>query len=167
MSKSHSSSAKHMSADAADKFEEEMEGDAAEFGTMHDWEMELGLQIIKIETKLESPAGKKNIPVHNMLTKKLATYNAALLLLDRNAKIASQIGSQGGLQAIIAYITKQAIEDAARAETREYSNMIMEHLPGYKLSSAIPQMGGLVGARAPVAGGRRNIPQINGSQILQ
>lgn len=164
MSKSHSSSAKHMSADAADKFEEEIEGDSSEFGTMDDWEMELGLQILKIENKLDSAAGKKNIPVHNMLTKKLATYNAALKLLDQNEKIASTIGSKGGLQAIIAYILKQAIEDVAKAETREFSNMIMEHLPGYKLSSTAPQMSGLFGAR--VAGGAKNVPRVNGAKIL-
>lgn len=166
MSKSHSSSAKHMSADAADRFEEEIEGDSSEFGDLSDWEMELGLQILKIESKLDTDRAKSNVAVHNMLTRKLVTYNAALQLLDRNPKIAATIGSKGGLQAIIAYITKQAIEDAAHAETREFSNMIMKELPGYKLSQLTPQMGGLLNNRAAVGGGKKNVPDVNGAQLL-
>lgn len=168
MSKSHSSSAKHMSADAADRFEEEIEGDVNEFGNLSDWEMELGLQILKIESKIAAGVALQNpnVPVINMLKKKLATYNAALLLLDRNEKVATTIGSKGGLQAIIAYITKQAVEDATKAETREYSNMVMKHLPGYKLSRSAPQMGGIFGINRVANGNKVNMPEIDGGKLL-
>lgn len=147
MSKSKSS-AHHMSADAEDRFQEDLEG--GDVGDIDDMETELGLKILKIESKLAAAAalgaGKANTPVINMLTKKLTTYNAAMLFLDENAKAAVMIGSQGGLKAVIAYITKQAIEDSARAETRKYSNLIIPVLPGFKLTRALD--GGLVGAAA-------------------
>lgn len=167
MSKSH---VKHMSAEAADKFEENLEGTGEnEFGTLEDWEMELGLQILKIESKLATPVGQANVPVNNMLTRKLVTYNAALQLLDQNPKMAATIGDRGGLQAIIAYITKAAIEDVARAEVREFSNMIMPHLAGYRLSRETKVASGLMnkknGERAYA--GASNVPKVDGSKILQ
>lgn len=169
MSKSH---VKHMSAESADKFEENIEGE--DFGTLNDWQMELGLKILKVEEKIMSPAGLANVPVRNLLVKHLATYNAALMLLDQNPKMAVVVGNeQGGLAGIIAYITKQAVEDVAKAETREFSNMVMEHLPGYQLSRNTPVLGGFVGnqpavgarVRQPV-NGRMNVPKVDGSKLL-
>jgi hypothetical protein len=133
-----------MSAEAADKFEENFEGE--DFGSMDDWETDLGLKILKIEEKLLTTAGQANVPVHNMLYKKLITYNAALQFLSENAKAATLIGSQGGLQSIISYITKQAVEDSTRAETRKYSNMLIPFLPGYELSSGLKRTTGLLGS---------------------
>jgi hypothetical protein len=154
---------KHMSADAEDKFEETLEGE--NFGCLDDWETDLGLKILKIEEKINTAQGKMNVPVYNMLAKKLITYNAALEFLDENAKAASVIGSQGGLQSIISYITKQAVEDAAKAETRKYSNKIIPHLPGYVLSSQLKAAGGLVSAGARSAGSAVVAP-VNGSRYL-
>lgn len=170
MSKSHSH-VKHMSADAEDKFEENMEGES--FGSLDDWEMELGLKILKVEEKANSVAGIANIPVRNMLVKKLVTYNAALSFLDGNPKAAVILGNEGGLAAIIAFITKQAIEDATKAETRAYSNLIMEQLPGYKLSRHAQVLGGMI--RPPVAQAaqaqaaipnRYSVPPVSGSSFL-
>lgn len=159
------SSVKHMSAESADKFEEELEGE--DFGSLDDWETELGMKILAIEKKLLPPAnGAHNIPVVNMLRKKLVTYNAAMQFLDENAKVAATVGSAGGLQAIISYITKQATEDAAKVETRRYSNLLIPHLPGYKLSRSIVPESGLVGNRAPVNANLRAVPAVNGSQLL-
>lgn len=147
---SHMSS-KHMSADAADRFEENLEGE--DFGSLDNWETELGMKILKIEKKMVAPAvGVANQPVIDMLAKKLVTYNAALQFLNESPKAAAQVGSQGGLQAVISFITKQAVEDAARAETRKYSNMLIKHLPGYKLNAAA-KLGGLVIAGAGGAAG--------------
>lgn len=166
-------SGKHMSAEASDKFEEEFEGE--DFGTMDDWETDLGLKILTIEKKLMSPAGQANAPVNNMLQKKLATYNAALAFLDENPRAASQVGDKGGLQAITAYITKQALEDATRSETRKYSNLIIPHLSGYKLAREVVPGGGLVKpgvgagagrARAPIAVGAKAAPVVDGAKLL-
>jgi hypothetical protein len=157
----HKSGVKHMSADAEDRFAENLEGE--DFGSLDDWETDLGLKILTIEKKLASAEGQANQPVHNMLAKKLVTYNAALEFLSENAKAAAMIGSQGGLQSIIAYITKQAVDDAAKAETRKYSNKIIPHLPGYVLSSQLTAQGGLVGART--AGGAI-VAQVDGSKYL-
>jgi hypothetical protein len=148
---------KHMSADAADKFEEAFEGE--DFGTFDDWETDLGLKILKIEEKLSTAAGKANVPVNNMLQKKLITYNSALEFLSENAKAAALIGSQGGLQSIIAYITKQAVEDSTRAETRKYSNKLIPFLPGYQLSSGLSRMTGLIGS----TGGRGSGAKVVGA----
>jgi hypothetical protein len=130
-----------MSADQADKFEEHLEGE--DFGSLDDWETDLAMKIIKIEGKLKSgDVEAENPPVHRMLTKKLVTYNTALAFLDGNPKAAAVVGSQGGLQSIIAYITKQAVEDAAKEEVQNYSNRIKQFLPGYELKQAI-QLGGI------------------------
>ena len=143
MSMQAKSSTKVMSADAEDHFEESLEGNAT--GDVDDWETELGLKILKIESKI-SAAGSTNRPVTNMLNRKLATYNAAMELIEENVKVATLIGSEGGLKAIITYITKQAIADAAREETKKYSDKIKPLLPGYRLSKI--QAGGLVNASA-------------------
>jgi hypothetical protein len=144
MSKSHGGS-KHMSADQADKFEEELEGE--DFGSLDDWETDLAMKIIKIEGKLKSgDVETDNPPVHRMLTKKLVTYNTALSFLDGNPKAAAVVGSQGGLQSIIAYITKQAVEDAAKDEVKLYSDRIKQYLPGYELKKAV-ELGGIVKGR--------------------
>jgi hypothetical protein len=122
MSKSHGGS-KRMSAEQADKFEEDLEGE--DFGSLDDWETDLAMKIIKIEGKLKTGTVEAdNTPVYNMLSKKLVTYNTALAFLDANPKAAAVIGGQGGLQSIIAYITKQAVEDAAKDEVRNYSDRI-------------------------------------------
>ena len=143
----HKSSTKHMSAEAEDQFQENLEG--SDVGCIDDWETELGLKILKIESKIDSTSAMatKNVPVINMLTRKLVTYNAALLFLEENPKAATVVGSHGGLDSVVSYITKQAVEDMARAETRKYSNLIIPELPGYKITSKLA--GGLVGA-APV-----------------
>jgi hypothetical protein len=148
------SGGKHMSADAEDKFEEEFEG-AGE--SIDDWEMDLGLKILKIEDKLQGPAGKANTPVHTMLTRKLVTYNVALEFLTDNAKAAALIGSQGGLQSIIAYLTKQAQADSTRDETSKYSNKIKETLSGVRLSKAI-RTTGLLTTAIPAASFARTRP---------
>jgi hypothetical protein len=128
-----------MSADGEDKFEENLEGE--NFGSIDDWETELGLKIIKIEDKLSHST---NAPVVRMLQRKLVTYNVALTYLHENEKSALMIGSKGGLQSIIAYLTKQATDSAAEEETKRYSDAIMVHLPGYKMfkGSAAAKLGG-------------------------
>jgi gamma-glutamyl phosphate reductase len=131
---SKSGTVKHMSADGEDRFEEALEGKG--LGTMRDWKMDLGLQILKVE-KAMAGAKVSNPNVHNMLEELLITSNVALRFLAKNPKAANQIGSEGGLDAIIAYLTKNAIEDAARAETQEYSDMLKPHLPGVKLNAFI------------------------------
>ena len=69
-------SSKHMSADAADRFEENLEGE--DFGSLDDWETELGMKILKIEKKMIAPAvGRANQPVIDMLEKKLITYGTS------------------------------------------------------------------------------------------
>ena len=127
------STVKHMSADAEDKFEAKLEGE--DFGSIGDWEMELGLKIIKIEKAMEQ-AKASNPIVCKMLAKKLFTFNLALRFIDDNPKAASQIGSKGGLQSVISYFTKQAMEDAAKLETKKYSDQLIEYLPGVRLSKA-------------------------------
>lgn len=140
------SSVKHMSADGEDKFEDNLEGE--NFGSIDDWETDLALKIIKIEEKL---AISKNAPVVEMLRRKLVTYNTALLFLSENPKAALIIGSKGGLQSIIAYLTKQATQDASEFETKKYSNKIMIELPGYKMwkESAEGKTGGFSNKVAP------------------
>lgn len=152
------SSVKHMSADGEDKFEENLEGE--NFGSMDDWETDLGLKIIKIEEKI---AKSNNEPVTKMLERKLVTYNTALQFLLDNPKAALIIGSKGGLQAIIAYLTKQAIDDAAQEETKKYSTMIMHHLPGYKMFKEIEngRLGGLVRAGEAAAAAERARAQVS------
>lgn len=127
-------SGKHMSADSADKFEEQLEGSG--FGDIGDWEFELGEKILKIE-KLLATATKTNTTVVNMMTRKLLKYNVALQFLEGNPKAAATIGSSGGLRSVMGYLEKQATEDAARAETQHYSNQLMKHLPGVKLNEAV------------------------------
>lgn len=135
------SSVKHMSADGADKFEESIERQS--FGSIDDWETELGLTILKIRSKINKA---KEGAVTRMLRRKLVTYNAALRFLDQNPKSALIVGSEGGVPAIIAYLTKQATQMAAREETDKYSKMIMAELPGYKIfkESSTAKEGGLV-----------------------
>jgi hypothetical protein len=142
MSKSHKGS-KHMTADEADRFEENLEGE--DFGSLDDWETDLAMKILKIESKLKADK-VDNGPVIRMLQKKLVTYNTALAFLDENPKAAAVVGNQGGLQSIISYITKQAIEDAAKDEIKAYSDRIKEYLPGYELRGAIKE-GGIEKAR--------------------
>ena len=146
----HKSSTKHMSAEAEDRFEEDLEG--SNTGCIDDWETDLGLKILKIESKIAGAASlsSPNLPVINMLKRKLATYNAALLFLEENPKAATLVGNQGGLDSIVSYILKQAIADAAKMETRKYSDMIIPQLPGYKLS-ALATSGGLVKKPAAAA----------------
>jgi hypothetical protein len=135
-----------MSADGEDKFEEALEGE--NFGSIDDWETQLGLMILKIEDKIEKAdhSDEKNEPVMRMLERKLVTYNTALQYLDENPKAALIIGSRGGLQGIIAFLKKQAIDAAAVLETKKYSDIIMQQLPGYKMWDESPQgkTGGLV-----------------------
>lgn len=161
MSKSHTT-ATHMSADAADKFEEGLEGE--DFGSIDDWETELGMKILKIQKVLSQPHGQANAPVHNLLTKKLAVCMASLEFLDENPKAAAVIGSNGGLQAVMSYITKQATEDAAKAETRRYSDKVKPFLPGYRLASSLQRQGGLINYNGPA---QINNPQAGGSNPAQ
>lgn len=148
MSKSHTT-AKHMSPEAEDRFQEGLEGE--DFGSIDDWETELGLKILKIQKVLSQDYAKQNHAVHNLLTKKLIVCQAALDFLDQNPKAAATVGSNGGLQAVMAYIVKQATDDAAQKETRRYSDQVMPYLPGYRLGQSLQRRGGLIGVPARIA----------------
>jgi pyoverdine/dityrosine biosynthesis protein Dit1 len=131
----HNKKGPHMSAQEADKFEEALEGD--NFGDMDDWEAELAEKIIKTKLLIGKNTDLKaagSAEAAALLEKKLALYQAALSFMAGNLKVAATVGSQGGVKGIIAYLRKQATEDAAKIETQKYSNMIMEKLPGFKLA---------------------------------
>lgn len=147
------SSVKHMSADGEDKFEEKIEGQ--NFGSIDDWETELGLKILKIQEKVKGADLAKDGAVIRMLERKLVTYKTALEFLDENAKTALIIGSEGGVPGIIAYLSKQAKEDAAKFETKKYSDKLMVELPGYKMwrESAQGRAGGIVSSGRSAAQG--------------
>jgi hypothetical protein len=150
----------HKSADAADKFEEHLEGE--DFGSLDDWETDLSLKILKIESKLADGVESSNGAVFRLLTRKLVTYNAALSFLDENPKAAAMVGSQGGLHAIISYITKQAVEDAAKDEVKKYSDRLKVYLPGYVLSKTTKESGGLEKlrkAQKSTRGGRDDVTE--------
>ncbi|MDR3411958.1 MAG: hypothetical protein P4L87_13610 [Formivibrio sp.] len=125
-----------MSADQADRFEEAPEGE--NFGDLDDWEAELAEKILRtgILLKKASDAGA-NAGAAELLEKKLVVYNAALDMIHENPKAAAMEGSKGGLKAICLFLKKQAADDAAKMETRKYSDQIMQKLPGYQLSKKL------------------------------
>lgn len=161
MSKSHTTP-KHMSADGEDKFQEGLEG-SGDFGSIDDWETDLGLKILKIQKVLSEPHAQANHSVHNMLQRKLSVMQASLDFLDENPKAAATVGANGGIEAVMAYIIKQAQSDAAVAETRIYSDKVKPHLAGVRLSSNLQRQSGLMGVPANIPN-----PQAgNGNQPAQ
>jgi hypothetical protein len=140
---------KRMSADAEDHFEENLEG-GSDVGSLRSWKTNLLLLILKIEDKLAGEGAKRNPVAKQMLADELVTYNAALLFMSENPKAATVIGGESGIDSIIAYITKQAVTDYAKFETKTYSDMLIPHLPGYKLNQAV-RTTGLVGATGVAA----------------
>lgn len=144
---------KHLSAEAADKFEEKLEG--GDWGDMEDWEAKLLEKIIKTEILLDKAGkiAKPNPIAIKRLEEKMVRYNVALEFLTENVKVATSVGAQGGLDGIMAYLTKDATEVAAKKEVEKYSAKLIPHLPGQRLNAAI-QEGGRVPAAPAVAGAR-------------
>ena len=141
MSKSASSAVKHMSPAEEDHFEEKLQGE--DFGSIHDWAADLGIEVLKIEERIEKSAGgkRRNQPVINLLEKRLCVLNAALAYLDGSPKAAMALGNCGGLKAIIAYIVKKAQEKQTEDELAKYIKMVKPQLPGVKLSGMASVMG--------------------------
>lgn len=126
----------HMTPQQEDNFEAALEGSS--IGSMDDWEMDLGAKILKIEGYLDKARKftKPNKPVIDMMTEKLVGMNAAIRFMRENPKAALTIGSKGGVEAIIEYITKAAQRELTREEMQPYTDLVKGNLPGFKFSEA-------------------------------
>ena len=128
------STAKHMSAESEKQFEEKLEGQ--DFGDLHDWAAHLGMEILDIERKIEKSekSDRKNVPVINLLNKRLSVYNAALAFIDNSPKAAALVGNSGGVKAVVAYIISKAQEAEAEDELKAYIAIVQPQLPGHKMA---------------------------------
>lgn len=125
-----------------DQFQSALQGD--DFGDIDDWEFNLGEKILHTRNLLHKnnqAEGEKDPAAQKMMRKKLDKYTVALDYLQNNPKAATTIGAQGGLRAVMAYLEKQAKEDATADETRAYSNRLKAKLPGVRLLKSIPDGG--------------------------
>ena len=130
-----------MSAESEKSFEEKLEGQ--DFGDLHDWAAHLGMEILDIERKIEKSenSAKKNVPVINLLNKRLSVYNAALSFIDNSPKAAALVGNSGGVKAVVAYIISKAQEKEAEDELADYIALVRPQLPGHKMAKLNKQYG--------------------------
>ena len=157
---------KHMGASGEDSFEDKLQGDIPT--SLHDYAAQLGMEILDAEHKIDrsrkSSTGGNQAVIH-LLENRLSIWNGALELIDKDPRLAQELGGQGGVKAMCDYIVAKAKEQATKEELSGTITKVMAGLPGRKVAvltnSALA--GGMSraaarGAAASSAGGASIVP---------